>query len=110
MPKSSKTKAIRRREVWSKAIGICAHCGRAASSRKQTIDHFVPVVAGGGNDRRNLMPLCKACNSHRADKEIDPEEFYTYAPLEAIRDCIEYRDEWIKRRTNSQGEFLDPKT
>lgn len=48
--------------------GICLCCGEAKSL---TIDHVVPLVAGGRNDITNLQPLCGACNSSKCAKTID---------------------------------------
>lgn len=86
----SHSKGERRKEVWKKTGGICAHCGKIAYGNHQTIDHFVPQSKGGGNDLRNLMPLCSKCNKDRSSKFIDPDEFYCYAPPEAIEDCKAY--------------------
>ena len=94
IPKSSIDKKTRRRRIWEKTGGICAHCGRVIYGNGQTIDHFVPKSEGGGLDYRNLMPLCVRCNKARRNNEVDPREFYPYAKDGAIRDCLEYKREW----------------
>jgi len=43
----------------------CAKCGRSLTRRSATVDHFVPIVAGGPNCAENLQPLCKSCNSRK---------------------------------------------
>lgn len=101
----NRPKADRRVTVWKKTNGICAHCGRAASSKEQTVDHYVPKSWGGGYDARNLMPLCKDCNKQRGTKSIDAYKFYKYASLEAVRQCIKYEQEFNQKyRSMSDSE------
>ena len=40
----------------------CRLCGTDAKATTLEIDHIVPVVNGGKNERENLRTLCKACN------------------------------------------------
>jgi 5-methylcytosine-specific restriction endonuclease McrA len=56
------------------ADGKCLCCGRKI---KLTMDHIVPVIAGGKTDINNIQPLCISCNSSKGDKHIDyrPSEF-----------------------------------
>lgn len=91
-------KVRRRREIWKKTNGICAHCGRATSSVNQTIDHFIPKLYGGGLDRRNLMPLCRKCNENRKAKIIDARTYYKYASDEVIEECNLYKLFWNSGR------------
>lgn len=42
----------------------CAYCGQPAD----TIDHVIPVSAGGTNHRENLVPCCRSCNQRKADR------------------------------------------
>lgn len=58
------------------AIGRCAHCGKTDDL---TVDHIIPLAAGGSNDRRNLQCLCQACNHAKADSL--PSNDYHYAGL-----------------------------
>lgn len=46
--------------------GPCFYCGKPA----ETIDHIVPVSAGGANDCTNLAAACKSCNSSKGDKSL----------------------------------------
>ena len=39
----------------------CHWCGRVSD----TVDHLIPVAAGGTNSAENLVPACKRCNSRR---------------------------------------------
>lgn len=98
MPASGINKPTRRRAIWAKTDGHCAHCGKIAYGNNKTIDHFIPKSEGGGYDRRNLMPLCSSCNKQRSSEPIDPKEFYKYAPSWAIEDCLDYEAEWSGKR------------
>ena len=40
----------------------CALCDVSAADRPLTIDHFIPLVRGGGTDWTNVWPLCLVCN------------------------------------------------
>lgn len=60
----------------------CAYCkqmmiSKASSSRERpyvaTVDHIVPLSAGGTNDRTNLAAACERCN---AEKSSMPAEDY----------------------------------
>jgi 5-methylcytosine-specific restriction endonuclease McrA len=101
---NNKSNSDRRKLVWDKTGGICAHCGRTASNRSRTIDHYVPRSAGGGYDMRNLMPLCKECNIRRENYDIDPYRFYKYAPKDALDQCIEYEKEFNAGRRSMGGQ------
>ena len=90
-------KSYKRRLVWQKTGGVCAHCGKKKYGKEQqTIDHYVPKSRGGTGNIKNLMPLCKKCNKERGDKAIDPFAFYIYAPKYACSECIRYEKEYFK--------------
>lgn len=94
MPTSNRTKADRRKIVWGKTGGRCAHCGRLASSKSQTIDHFVARSAGGRFDLRNLMPLCRQCNEERGNEPVtDPGAYYAFAPGWIVEELFDYERE-----------------
>jgi len=46
----------------------CLACG---SIENITMDHVIPLAAGGTHDPDNVQPLCKSCNSKKAIKIID---------------------------------------
>ncbi len=46
-------------------IMACPSCGTIT---KMTIDHIVPLHAGGANDDTNWAWLCLRCNSGKKDK------------------------------------------
>ena len=103
MGRSYKYKPNRRREVWKKTHGICAHCGRAATGMDMTIDHFIPKSKGGTYDDRNLVPLCKRCNGERRSKIVDPTEYYIFAPKAVIDACRAYKREWERQGRSANG-------
>lgn len=46
----------------------CAHCGADESKSKLTLDHIVPIKAGGRHTKSNVQPLCRSCNSRKGDR------------------------------------------
>ena len=102
---SNSTKTGRRRNIWDKTGGVCAHCGKVVYGQGQTVDHFIPKSLGGTYDTRNLMPLCEKCNKIRDTKKINPINFYKYANRQAIKDCLDYKKKWKMEHTNYLGEI-----
>lgn len=41
----------------------CAYCGR----RYETLDHVVPLAAGGGTTATNVVPACRPCNERKGE-------------------------------------------
>lgn len=106
MAKNRRTKSDRRKDIWKKTNGLCAHCGKEVSSTSQTVDHIIPKSMGGGDDQRNLMPLCKRCNGSRENNKIELDTFYGFAQSWAISDAESYIFEWKMSRTNQSGEMF----
>lgn len=102
----ARSKIDRRKSIWKKANGRCAHCGRAANAALQTVDHVIPKSLGGSDDLRNLMPLCYNCNEERQSAEIEPATFYCYAEDWAIEDFLHYRRKWESARRDCFGELI----
>ena len=48
----------------------CAICGKIG---KMEIDHIFPISRGGGQNIKNLQPLCHSCNAKKRNKTM--EEF-----------------------------------
>ena len=107
MPSCSSSRTHRLKAVWRKTTdNRCAHCGKIAY--RKTIDHFIPRSMGGGNDSRNLMPLCYDCNFERKSEVVEPGQFYRYAKRWAIKECKAYLADWKSMRTTMDGEFMEP--
>ena len=68
-PKISKNK---RTQTYERDNYTCQICG---CKKDLTIDHFIPLSKGGGNDINNLWTLCEACNREKADKIYDNKKF-----------------------------------
>ena len=96
-------KSQRRKQVWKKTHGVCAHCGIHAPPKLQTIDHFIPLSAGGTYDRRNLVPLCRDCNEARKAIKINPYRYYKYAPVWVVNSCWAYYHDWRDRNRAMDG-------
>ncbi len=55
-------------ELKKKFNNLCARCGQ---EKPLTVDHVIPLVAGGSNSIDNIQPLCLSCNSAKGTKTID---------------------------------------
>lgn len=103
----SNSKDIHRRrkeDVWKKSSGRCAHCGKE-TKRSRTVDHYIPKSRGGGYDRRNLVPLCSACNRARGSKPIVAREYYQYLSEWAFEELEQYEREFNEaRKSMEEGE------
>ncbi len=44
----------------------CAYCGVPSD----TLDHILPISAGGRNHWSNLAPACRSCNSGKKDRPL----------------------------------------
>ena len=97
----------RKKQVWKKSNGLCAHCGKQTAPSQQTIDHVIPQSIGGTDDMQNLMPLCKYCNGSRESKKVNIGEYYKYASPFAIMDAESYVADWrLLHRTSSGDMYL----
>ena len=92
-----------RKEIWAKSNNLCSHCGKPATGNDRTVDHVIPKILGGGNDPRNLMPLCKHCNASRASGEIIPTTYYKYASQWAMEELYDYIMMWKSSHTTAAG-------
>lgn len=53
-------------KVFQKDGFKCVSCGE---KNRLTVDHIIPVVAGGGDDFSNLQTLCVWCNSSKGGRK-----------------------------------------
>lgn len=49
----------------------CLCCGKCGDTVKITVDHVIPLIAGGKHSTDNVQPLCFSCNSRKGRKTID---------------------------------------
>ena len=51
---------------WKQAVdyfgGSCAYCGATGTLERE---HIIPVTAGGGLTKTNIVPSCRACNQSK---------------------------------------------
>jgi 5-methylcytosine-specific restriction endonuclease McrA len=46
----------------------CYYCGSPLMLRHRTIDHVIPLIAGGQHERGNVVVSCRSCNSKKGDR------------------------------------------
>lgn len=56
---------LERQEIYNKANGRCALCGRKVLFDEFTIDHIVPIAMNGSDDMENLQCTCVSCNQFK---------------------------------------------
>ena len=68
MPKGKNTRRIRLAEAQNWRCAYCAGVMHLDGMRVDgaTIEHFVPLILGGGRERENLVSACMACNGTRS--------------------------------------------
>jgi 5-methylcytosine-specific restriction endonuclease McrA len=49
----------------------CLCCGKREPEIKLTVDHVIPLSAGGTNSIDNIQPLCISCNASKGTRTID---------------------------------------
>lgn len=55
-----------RSEIFARWDSICCYCDEPATA----LDHVTPIVNGGADAARNLVPACKRCNSSKGAKSL----------------------------------------
>ena len=73
-----KARELRASQWWKRrcARGRCHYCRQATPPKELTMDHIVPIARGGKSTKGNIVPACKACNSHK--KQLLPMEWEAY--------------------------------
>lgn len=54
-----------KQELMRRQNNTCVYCGHRRTARNLEIDHIVPVVRGGTNDKSNLQVICAPCNQRK---------------------------------------------
>ena len=105
-------------EVLARSNYRCFYCGEKFNNdNPPTIDHIVPVIAGGSNRLSNLVTACLKCNRQKGHKYIG-EYFQSRQRLElAVKTYLELNNfEWqvlkiarkIRKIAEKINDFLDP--
>lgn len=55
-------------EVFQRDNGMCVYCG---SNEDLCLDHLIPVIKGGDNEKDNLVLACKGCNSGKSGRMFE---------------------------------------
>lgn len=68
---------------------LCYYCGTNGSTYKMTVDHVVPLHAGGPDSSANWVPCCLPCNQAKGAYVPRPGAFAEQ--LEEIRAYVRPR-------------------
>jgi hypothetical protein len=75
MPEGRRGNSLRE-EVRSRARGCCEYCRSQErfATHAFSVEHILPLQAGGGDDQANLALACQGCNNHKYTKteSLDP--------------------------------------
>jgi 5-methylcytosine-specific restriction protein A len=53
-----------------KSQTVCKICGSKSTSNKPLeVDHIIPIVRGGTNDKENLQAVCRSCHIRKTAEE-----------------------------------------
>lgn len=63
----AKARDLRASQWWKRKIsdGICYYCQGKFKPSELTMDHLVPLIRGGKNNKGNVVPACKECNAKK---------------------------------------------
>lgn len=71
-PGASRLSMKKKRRRLFERSNLCHWCGLALSWEQSTVDHLVPLGAGGSNRGDNLVLSCQPCNTKRGHKMPHP--------------------------------------
>jgi 5-methylcytosine-specific restriction endonuclease McrA len=65
-----KARQLRKTGWWKSKIssGVCYYCKAIFPPNKLTMDHIIPLSAGGKSVKSNLIAACKNCNTAKGGK------------------------------------------
>lgn len=70
--------------------GLCAYCKERPAL---SIDHFIPIICGGGTTAGNCIPACQGCNTSKCGLHPDdrPSPSHGWHVMEEIRTYLATR-------------------
>lgn len=54
-----------RKQLYQRFGGVCMWCKKHIPFNRSSVEHIVPLSAGGTSDPSNLGLACKKCNNER---------------------------------------------
>lgn len=97
-------------EVFKRDEFRCQYCGRQPPVVVLQVDHIVPIVEGGGDEKSNLATSCFDCNSGKSGVPLEqlPQ------PVADLRQLMVEREEqerayirFVKARRRRQDKLVD---
>lgn len=77
--RSGKWYVTNRRKVWSEQDGLCKACGIMIYYPSGfELDHIVPLIDGGKDERENMQALCVTCHAEKTKKEARARGKYDF--------------------------------
>ena len=64
-------------EMYYQQAGLCGLCGKFMQRGIHEVDHIIPFVYGGGNERGNIQLAHIECNREKRTS-VDPENLLRY--------------------------------
>ncbi|MDR2401399.1 MAG: HNH endonuclease [Deferribacteraceae bacterium] len=66
----AKARELRKTRWWKDKLsaGVCSYCKVAVPPAELTMEHIIPLSAGGKSVKNNLTAVCKKCNAAKKDK------------------------------------------
>ena len=58
--------------IWERDGYACGYCGRTVVKGNRSVDHVVPIGAGGASTPGNLITSCFSCNRSKYNRRLDP--------------------------------------
>ena len=63
--------SAKRRILGGRTHGYCMNCRIEFPRLELTIDHIIPLISGGKNEKSNLQLICKPCHDKK-DLKVNP--------------------------------------
>lgn len=57
--------------VYQQAHGCCFYCGKRIHRHHITLDHCIPIAAGGEHTLENIVMSCRPCNTAKGRQSLD---------------------------------------